>query len=374
MLWGKRVNRVTKTIMDLRQAYKILEISESSSMSEVKQAYRDLAQIWHPDRQPHNERLQKKALKKMKELNEAYDCICTYLETEKTTNFTDNRSNQRGYTERMVVCPQCNTKNRVPPSHNDTEAKCGKCGNYLFREQYKEQPEADWEHVTPCGDKTCTGVIDSTGRCTKCGKTYEECIRAGKYKREKRKQILVGIILVILIYFILIIYYQFLTSNETGSNNPPTKDSVRTSPAEPLGHDSVRDVGSVHTIRGKSNAKTALKCAEKNSECPYFSDIYAGDAEFRKSFIDSLSSATIPIPNWILNGTESPCLPVNVAGKTYLKGSICQPHNCLYHQVIFLYLESQKRTIGKYVRENDAPIWFGNPTRLEREKVDETNY
>ena len=42
--------------MDLRQAYKILEIPENTSMQEVKQVYRDLAQIWHPDRQPQNER------------------------------------------------------------------------------------------------------------------------------------------------------------------------------------------------------------------------------------------------------------------------------------------------------------------------------
>ena len=35
--------------MDLKICYKILEIQETASLSEIKQAYRDMIGIWHPD-------------------------------------------------------------------------------------------------------------------------------------------------------------------------------------------------------------------------------------------------------------------------------------------------------------------------------------
>ncbi len=96
--------------MDLRQVYKILEMPENSSMPEVKQAYRDLAQIWRPDRHTQNERLQRKALERMKELNAAYDCLCLYLDAERATGFTDDESNNEGFTQTIMVCPECGTK------------------------------------------------------------------------------------------------------------------------------------------------------------------------------------------------------------------------------------------------------------------------
>jgi len=44
----------------------------SASFGEVKAAYRDLVKVWHPDRFPHDPRLQHKAEEKLKELNTAY--------------------------------------------------------------------------------------------------------------------------------------------------------------------------------------------------------------------------------------------------------------------------------------------------------------
>lgn len=58
--------------MDLKNCYKILEIQQNASLTEIKQAYRDMIGIWHPDRYAQNPRLQKKATEKLKELNIAY--------------------------------------------------------------------------------------------------------------------------------------------------------------------------------------------------------------------------------------------------------------------------------------------------------------
>jgi len=61
--------------MEIKKCFKILEISPDSSLDEVKQAYRDLVQVYHPDRFTHNERLRKKAENKIKTINLAYENI-----------------------------------------------------------------------------------------------------------------------------------------------------------------------------------------------------------------------------------------------------------------------------------------------------------
>jgi hypothetical protein len=58
---------------DADRYYKVLGLEPGASPEEVKQAYRDLIKVWHPDRFAHDLRLQEKAQEKLKEINEAYD-------------------------------------------------------------------------------------------------------------------------------------------------------------------------------------------------------------------------------------------------------------------------------------------------------------
>lgn len=53
--------------------YELLGVKPGASIAELKAAYRDMAKVWHPDRFAHDERLQKKAQEKLKEINEAYE-------------------------------------------------------------------------------------------------------------------------------------------------------------------------------------------------------------------------------------------------------------------------------------------------------------
>ncbi|NJR25600.1 MAG: J domain-containing protein [Richelia sp. CSU_2_1] len=64
---------------DIDRYYEILEIESGSSLEEVKQAYRDLAFVWHPDRYAHNDRLQQKAAQKLTEINDAYQHLLFFL-------------------------------------------------------------------------------------------------------------------------------------------------------------------------------------------------------------------------------------------------------------------------------------------------------
>lgn len=67
--------------MDSRRAYRVLGLPPDSPLEEVKRAYRDLAQVWHPDRFPPDSRLKQKAENNLKRINEAYAVLESYQPT-----------------------------------------------------------------------------------------------------------------------------------------------------------------------------------------------------------------------------------------------------------------------------------------------------
>jgi DnaJ-domain-containing protein 1 len=62
----------------ISRCIEILGLKPNASHEEVTQAYRDLANVWHPDRFVGNPRLQKKAEEKLKEINAAYEYIKSF--------------------------------------------------------------------------------------------------------------------------------------------------------------------------------------------------------------------------------------------------------------------------------------------------------
>ena len=65
--------------------YRILELEPGASPEEVRQGYRDLTVVWHPDRFVHYPRLQKKAQEKIKQINEAHEQLRSLLSPVKAT-------------------------------------------------------------------------------------------------------------------------------------------------------------------------------------------------------------------------------------------------------------------------------------------------
>jgi hypothetical protein len=64
--------------MDPRRAYRVLGLAPGAPLDEVKRAYRDLAQVWHPDRFPPDSRLKQKAENNLKRINEAHAVLEAY--------------------------------------------------------------------------------------------------------------------------------------------------------------------------------------------------------------------------------------------------------------------------------------------------------
>lgn len=64
--------------------YELLGVAPGTSGRELKQAYHDMAKVWHPDRFSHDPRLQRKAQEKLKEINDAYEQLTSGAAARRT--------------------------------------------------------------------------------------------------------------------------------------------------------------------------------------------------------------------------------------------------------------------------------------------------
>jgi len=165
--------------MDLKQCYEILEIDETASLPEIKQAYRDMIGIWHPDRYTQNPRLHAKATEKLKALNGAYNELITRLPpgmVGQTSNAAAS-PHQKPYIL-IVTCPNCHQKNRLKAGFVTHHPRCGLCGTLLFQkdkgpnkpgkksEKNAQQPRAGRKTANPNTRKNHFGAKPSYTRAT----------------------------------------------------------------------------------------------------------------------------------------------------------------------------------------------------------------
>jgi hypothetical protein len=70
------------------ESLKTLGLPPDANLKEIKQAYKDLVTVWHPDRFANNPRLHDKASDKLKELNVAYNEVISYYQNMAFTDRT----------------------------------------------------------------------------------------------------------------------------------------------------------------------------------------------------------------------------------------------------------------------------------------------
>ena len=58
--------------MDIDRLLESFGLNRNFSRSDLEQAYKDLVQVWHPDKYADNPRLQHKSEEKLKEISNAY--------------------------------------------------------------------------------------------------------------------------------------------------------------------------------------------------------------------------------------------------------------------------------------------------------------
>lgn len=142
-----------EVVVNYKEALAILEVNETMSSEEVRRAYRDLVDVWHPDRYVHNDRIKLKASEKLKQINRAYDLVQKHFK-EKThssqqqsqsSKKQSQSSHQKQQSEKeesfvYVKCSHCKTTNRLPKNKpSDPNIKCGKCGKTLEEGRQAEE-------------------------------------------------------------------------------------------------------------------------------------------------------------------------------------------------------------------------------------------
>lgn len=113
--------------MDIDKCCETLDVNKSASPEQVKQAYRDLVNIWHPDRVPDNPRLKKKAEDKLKDINAAYETLNAHLLAQKSQE-PKNDLKTKSYPETAQEAPsrnqaQTNVRNSRPGSQAVEDAE-----------------------------------------------------------------------------------------------------------------------------------------------------------------------------------------------------------------------------------------------------------
>ena len=209
--------------MDVQRAFEILDLNENASEKEIKEHYRDLVSIWHPDRHTHNKRLYLKAEEKMKELNVAYDTICSFLIFKKQYSFVYSETDESENKQNLIIipCQNCGSNNRIKITQQNYIYTCGKCGEQLFSKSTSESQKDSKERIL-CGDDMCVGTLGSNGRCNYCGKTISEGIKANERaenkifinkkrqneKEEKEKKEAILFVIILLVSTLIIIAYM----------------------------------------------------------------------------------------------------------------------------------------------------------------------
>lgn len=87
--------------------FEILGLEPGASQKEIKAAYRDLAQVWHPDKYSHNPRLQAKAQEKLRKIIDAYE----RLKDNQYSHTTQSDSTEHTYQQ----------ETESPSSEDDTD-------------------------------------------------------------------------------------------------------------------------------------------------------------------------------------------------------------------------------------------------------------
>jgi curved DNA-binding protein CbpA len=88
--------------LDINHAYEILGLKPGASQGQVKQAYRKLVKIWHPDRFADPQQKQQ-AEEKIKEINVAYNKLKSEQPTAESTNSSAPSSTYPSHTSPSQV-------------------------------------------------------------------------------------------------------------------------------------------------------------------------------------------------------------------------------------------------------------------------------
>ena len=103
--------------MNIKQAFETLEIQRTTSLEEIKESYRDLLHVWHPDRHTDSPRRQAKAEQKTRDITEAYQLIVKTHSSPQFTSVSAPNPENRYKPPGDAPDPYSTAKDRAPNNH-----------------------------------------------------------------------------------------------------------------------------------------------------------------------------------------------------------------------------------------------------------------
>jgi LSD1 subclass zinc finger protein len=173
---GERSNRKAIAwlvrIACMKDYYKILEISVGASQEEIKRAWHEQLQVWHPERFYHNAALREKAEARTRDINEAHEVLSNSQKRREYDSASWDKSQQgsspnksRESKKKVVIScpnPSCKTPLSVPKLKGTLRVRCTVCRtNFVFNPQNStfeniEKPDSQ-KGADPRLDPTSTG-------------------------------------------------------------------------------------------------------------------------------------------------------------------------------------------------------------------------
>ena len=105
--------------MTIQKALKILDLDADATQEQIRQAYTDLAQVWHPDKHPDNPRLNQKAERKIKEINGAFETLQAYS-AQSTADSGNGDADAGDYFDESDWRPETESSEPRSPSPSDS--------------------------------------------------------------------------------------------------------------------------------------------------------------------------------------------------------------------------------------------------------------
>lgn len=113
---------------EINRYYRTLELEPGASLEQVKQSWRELVQVWHPDRFPNDSKLQQKAQERLKDINGAYAILERYLtsgtpppHSRSSSSQTPDRTQQQSSGWRESESKRAETPPPPPPPPSSGE-------------------------------------------------------------------------------------------------------------------------------------------------------------------------------------------------------------------------------------------------------------
>jgi DnaJ like chaperone protein len=161
-----------------QEAYDVLGVPRNAARDQIDQAYRTLARTYHPDRHPHLEGEELKAMEKnFSRLQHAYEALLTPAGQDWWSRSAETGMAIRVSEREVVQCVSCSRKVRLPPAEHHWSARCPECQILLVYNEEDATELCDICAANAAAEQAEAPHASNTsgdrfGRCPHCGKGY----------------------------------------------------------------------------------------------------------------------------------------------------------------------------------------------------------